>query len=117
LPGISENIRVTSVLGRFLEHSRIYYLHNNGSPQCYLGSADLMPRNLNRRVEVIFPVERPHLIRRIRDGILQAYLNDQVGSRHMDSDGIYSPKVRRGGVDCQTVLLEHRGEWQNKQDR
>ena len=117
LPGISENIRVSSVLGRFLEHSRIFYFHNNGSPECYLGSADLMPRNLNRRVEVMFPIERPHLIRRIRDEILQTYLDDQVGARHMDSDGIYSPKVRRGGVDGQTVLLEHRGEWQTKQDR
>jgi polyphosphate kinase len=117
LPGISENIRVTSILGRFLEHSRIYYFGNHGSPQCYLGSADLMPRNLNRRVEVIFPLERPQFVRRVRDWILQAYLDDRVGARQMRSDGTYSPKVRNGGVDCQTVLLEHRGEWQSKADR
>ena len=117
VPGISENIRVTSVLGRFLEHSRIYYFGNNGSPQCYMGSADLMPRNLNRRVEVIFPVERPELIRRVRDEILQKYLDDEVGARHMNADGTYSPKARRSGVDCQTMFLEHRGAWHNKQDR
>jgi len=116
LAGISETIRVTSILGRFLEHSRIYYFHNHGSPQVYLGSADLMPRNLNRRVEVIFPVERKQLVRRIREEILQAYLEDQVGARHMAADGSYSPKVRRGGVDCQTTFLEHRGEWHLRQD-
>lgn len=117
VPGISENIRVTSILGRFLEHSRIYYFHNGGSPQCYLGSADLMPRNLNRRVEVIFPLERPQVIQRVRDEILQMYLEDQVGARHMHANGTYTPKTRRGGVDCQTMLLEHRGEWHTRQDR
>lgn len=117
LTGISENITVISVLGRFLEHSRIYYFQNDGSPQCYLGSADLMPRNLNRRVEVIFPLERPALIRRVRDEILQKYLNDKVGARHMAADGTYSPKVRLGGVDAQTQFLEQRGSWHKKQDR
>jgi polyphosphate kinase len=117
MPGISENIRVTSILGRFLEHSRIFYFHNHGSPECYLGSADLMPRNLNRRVEVIFPLERPQLIHRVRDEILQTYLDDQAGARHMHADGTYSPKAHRGGVDCQTIFLEHRGEWHNRQDR
>ena len=117
VPGLSENIRVTSILGRFLEHSRIYYFENSGSPQCYLGSADLMPRNLNRRVEVMFPVERPQLIRRIRDEILQTYLDDQIGARHMRADGTYSPKTRTGSVDCQTMFLEHRGEWHMRQDR
>jgi polyphosphate kinase len=117
VPGISDNIRVISVLGRFLEHSRIYYFHNDGAPQCFLGSADLMPRNLNRRVEVIFPLERPSFIRRVRDEILQRYLDDEVGARHMAADGTYSPKARRGGVDCQTLFLEHRGAWHNRQDR
>jgi polyphosphate kinase len=118
VPGISDNIRVISVLGRFLEHSRIFYFHNDGAPQCYLGSADLMPRNLNRRVEVIFPLERPHLIRRVRDEILQKYLDDEVGARHMAADGTYSPKTpRRGGVDCQTEFLENRGAWHTGRDR
>ena len=59
VPGVSENITVTSIVGRFLEHSRIYYFHNGGDDEVYLGSADLMPRNLNSRVEVIFPVSDP----------------------------------------------------------
>ena len=67
LAGVSENIQVISILGRFLEHSRIYYSRNNGAEECYLGSADLMPRNLNRRVEVLFPVERPQWIKRLKD--------------------------------------------------
>jgi len=76
-----------------------------------------MPRNLNRRVEVIFPVERPQLVRRIRDEILQTYLDDQIGARHMRADGTYSPKTRTGSVDCQAMFLEHRGEWHTRQDR
>ena len=60
LPGVSDNIQVTSIVGRFLEHSRIYYFRNGGEEEVYLGSADLMPRNLNRRVEVLFPLEDPN---------------------------------------------------------
>ena len=70
VPGVSENIRVTSIVGRFLEHSRIFYFRNGGEEEIYLGSADLMPRNLNRRVEVLFPVEDEELMRRVRDEIL-----------------------------------------------
>src|SRR5580658_6621088 len=100
-PGVSENIHVRSVLGRFLEHSRIFYFRNNGSEECYLGSADLMPRNLNRRVEVLFPVNRPEIIKRIRYEILHSYLHDEIGARHMSKDGSYSTKSRRAGSDCQ----------------
>jgi polyphosphate kinase len=107
-PGISENIHVRSVLGRFLEHSRIYYFRNNGADECYLGSADLMPRNLNRRVEVLFPVNRPEMIKRIRDEILHSYLHDEIGARHMSKDGSYSPKSRRAGGDCQGWFLSQR---------
>jgi polyphosphate kinase len=106
--GISENIHVRSVLGRFLEHSRIFYFRNNGAEECYLGSADLMPRNLNRRVEVLFPVKRPELIKRIRDEILHSYLHDDIGARHMSKDGSYSPKSRRAGGDCQAWFLAQR---------
>ncbi len=89
LPGVSENIRVTSIVGRFLEHSRIFYFRNGGKEEVYLGSADLMPRNLNRRVEVDFPVQDLNLIRVIRDEVLGTYLKDQAKARHMNSDGKY----------------------------
>jgi polyphosphate kinase len=89
LPGISENITVTSILGRFLEHSRCFYFGNNGAEEIYCGSADLMPRNLSRRVEILFPVEDPKLVRRIKEEILDAYLADNVKARRMKSDGTY----------------------------
>jgi len=108
LIGVSENIRVSSIVGRFLEHSRIYYFANNGAEECYLGSADLMPRNLNRRVEVLFPVERPALIRRLRDEILHAYLNDHASARRMYKDGSYAYKSRNGGADSQAWFLSQR---------
>jgi polyphosphate kinase len=107
-PGVSENIHVRSVLGRFLEHSRIFYFRNNGAEECYLGSADLMPRNLNRRVEVLFPVNRPESVKRIRDEILHSYLHDEIGARHMSKDGSYSAKSRRAGADCQAWFLGQR---------
>jgi polyphosphate kinase len=107
-PGVSESIHVRSVLGRFLEHSRIFYFRNNGAEECYLGSADLMPRNLNRRVEVLFPVLQPEMIKRLRDEVLHSYLHDEVGSRHMHQDGSYSPKSRRAGSDCQAWFLSQR---------
>src|ERR1051325_2258191 len=83
VPGVSENIRVTSIVGRFLEHSRIFYFRNGGKEEIYLGSADFMPRNLNRRVEILFPVEDADLRERIRDGILTQYLLDNVKARRM----------------------------------
>ncbi len=89
VPGISENIRVLSVIGRFLEHSRVYYFHNGGRYQIYLGSADLMRRNLDRRVEVLFPVEDAGLKRHIRDDILEVYLRDTVLAHELHSDGTY----------------------------
>jgi polyphosphate kinase len=107
-PGVGENIHVRSVLGRFLEHSRIFYFRNNGSEECYLGSADLMPRNLNRRVEVLFPVKHPETIKRLRDEVLHSYLHDEVGARHMHQDGSYSLKSRRAGSDCQAWFLSQR---------
>jgi polyphosphate kinase len=107
-PGVSENIQVRSVLGRFLEHSRIFYFRNNGAEECYLGSADLMPRNLNRRVEVLFPVQHPEMIKRLRDEVLHSYLHDEVGARHMHTDGSYSLKSRRAGSDCQAWFISQR---------
>ena len=89
VPGVSENIRVISVVGRFLEHSRIYWFENGGNEEVYLGSADWMPRNLDHRVEVVFPIEDPRLVRRLTDEILDAYLNDTVNARQLPSDGSY----------------------------
>ncbi len=91
-PGIkdvSENIRVISVVGRYLEHSRIYYFQNDGNDEIYLGSADLMPRNLNHRVEVVFPLENPAHVRHMRDKILERYFKDNSSTRILASDGTY----------------------------
>jgi len=90
VPGVSENINVISIVGRFLEHSRIYYFGNGGKSKVYLGSADWMPRNLFRRVEVVFPVLDPGSSKRIIHEILPAYLSDCVKARVLDSDGIYT---------------------------
>ncbi len=109
LPGVSENIRVISIVGRFLEHSRIFYFHNNGEDQIYVGSADLMPRNLNRRVEVMFPIEEPRLIRFLRDNVIETYLADNVKAREMKADGTYVRKERKRGepvVNSQQALLD-----------
>jgi polyphosphate kinase len=88
VPGVSENIRVTSVVGRFLEHSRIYYFRNGGEEEIYLGSADLMPRNLDRRVEVLFPLCSEKLRDRLKR-VLDLYLRDNVKARRMNSAGAY----------------------------
>lgn len=86
---ISENIQVTSIVGRFLEHSRIYYFNNAGKEEIYLGSADLMPRNIDRRVEVLFPVQDQQMIKHIYDDILNYYSKDNTKARRMLPDGSY----------------------------
>jgi len=108
--GISENIRVISILGRYLEHSRIYYFHNNGEEEIYLGSADLMPRNLDHRVEIVFPVERTDHIRYLRDHVLETYFRDNVSARIMQPDGTYKhiqPSDKKEVVDIQKWLMEN----------
>lgn len=97
VPGVSENIRVRSIIGRFLEHSRIYYFHNGGAEKIYVGSADLMPRNLNRRVEVLFPIENAKMVRRIRDKVLEKYLADQGAARLMQPDGAFVRPPHKAG--------------------
>lgn len=89
IKGVSENIRVVSIVGRYLEHSRIYYFQNNGDDEIYMGSADLMPRNLNHRVEVVFPVENKSQVKFLRDKILGAYLKDNTRARILQPDGVY----------------------------
>jgi polyphosphate kinase len=93
LPGISENIRVISVVGRFLEHSRIYYFHNRGDASLYTGSADLMPRNIDRRVEVLFPIEDPLMRQDVVDNILNVYLQDTEKGYLLQQDGNYVPRA------------------------
>lgn len=87
IPGISETITVTSVVGRFLEHARLYYFRNGGEEELFLGSADLMPRNLDRRVEILFPIESPHLRKELVEDLLQVALQDTVKSRQLLSNG------------------------------
>jgi polyphosphate kinase len=110
VPGVSETIRVTSIVGRYLEHARIFYFRNGGREDLLQGSADLMPRNLDRRVEVLFPVESPDLRRTIIDDILKVHLNDNVQARMLQSDGTYSDVQPRDGepvLNSQDWLMEH----------
>lgn len=111
IPGLSENIRVISVVGRFLEHSRVYYFHNNGDEKILMGSADLMPRNLNDRVEVLFEVEDPEHVRYLRDEFLPTYLADNRQARIMLPDGTYKrlkPSDKQPEVSSQATFLNSR---------
>ncbi len=108
VPGVSENIRVTSIVGRFLEHSRIFYFGNAGKPKVYLGSADWMPRNIFRRVEVVFPVRDPNLRKRLTDEIIPAYLSDCVKSRVLGADGVYTRAVCPPGKEPAQAQLTFR---------
>jgi polyphosphate kinase len=89
MPGLSENIRVTSIVGRFLEHSRIYYFENGGEPRVYLASADWMPRNFYRRVELAFPIDAPVLRDEIIHEVLPRFLTDHGKARELQADGSY----------------------------
>ena len=110
VPGVSDNIRVISIVGRFLEHSRIFYFRNGGQEEVYLGSADLMSRNLDRRVEILFPVQEPRLVRHLRDEVLQVYLADNVKARSLKPDGSYArikPAPGQPALNSQAWLLGH----------
>ncbi len=109
LPGVSDNIRVLSIVDRFLEHSRVYYFGNNGDPQVYIGSADWMDRNLSRRVEVAFPIETPDLKNRLIKEILATSLADNVKARELTPDGNYRRVAAEAGqppVRSQEKFLE-----------
>lgn len=117
IPGISENIRVTAIVGRFLEHARIYYFRNGGNEEVYLGSADLMPRNLDKRVEILFPLETPALKQAIIATILPVQMGDNTKARVMQSDGTYVRKTPAPGeepLNAQAWLVEHRGAWYDR---
>jgi polyphosphate kinase len=106
--GISDNITVISVVGRFLEHSRVYYFENGGAAEVYMGSADLMQRNLDRRVEVLFPIEDAGLREHVVRDILQVILADNVQARRLLPDGSYErvrPEPRKRRIDSQAGFL------------
>jgi polyphosphate kinase len=108
IPGISESIRVRSIVGRFLEHSRLYWFRNGGSEEMYIGSADLMERNLDRRVETLIPVGDRGVLRHLRDVVLDAYLRDTARAYRLGVSGLYEPPERPGdGFDAQRFLLAH----------
>ncbi|MCG8461386.1 MAG: polyphosphate kinase 1 [Holophagales bacterium] len=116
VPEVSENITVTSIVGRFLEHTRIYYFRNGGEGEIFCGSADLMPRNLNGRVEVLFPVEDPVLKRAIRDDILFQHLADTSNARRLLPDGAYEHVLPAEGeepLDSQALMMEHQAPWRS----
>jgi polyphosphate kinase len=111
--GISENIRVISIVGRFLEHSRVFWFANDGHPELFLSSADMMGRNLNRRVELMFPVEDPALIARVRQETLDAGLADRMHARQLGPDGLYTRIAPGHGaeiVDSQMDLVRLRSQ-------
>ncbi len=107
VPGLSENIRVRCIVGRFLEHSRIFCFANGGEDEVYIGSADWMSRNLNRRVEVVCPVKDPNLRAFLKDEVLQAYLRDNIRARLLQPDGSYErvgPVADREMFDSQMAF-------------
>jgi polyphosphate kinase len=97
-------------VGRFLEHSRVYYFYNGGKEEIYMGSADLMQRNLDHRVEVVFPVENADYIRYLRDHMLEIYLQDNTRARVMREDGRYvrlQPPGEEKAIDVQKSLMNN----------
>jgi polyphosphate kinase len=109
VPGVSDHIQVISIVGRFLEHSRVYYFRNGSDEQVYMGSADMMSRNIDNRVEVLTPVEDPEIIRTILDRVLPVYLADNVKARQMNSNGTYTRgKTGKRPINAQEILLQKR---------
>ena len=108
IKGLSDNIRVISIVGRFLEHSRIYYFYNGGKEEYFIGSADIMKRNLEKRVEVITPIEPLDLQKKLRE-ILDVQLSDTRSAWEMQSDGTYvqrSPTVKGRALGSQETLIK-----------
>lgn len=112
IKGVSDNIRVISIVGRYLEHSRVYYFHNQREEELYLGSADLMPRNLDHCVEVLFPVASETYVRYLRDKVLEAYLRDNVRAHFLNADSTYTRATPNGNerpFDVQSYLMSGYG--------
>ena len=108
VPGLSENIRVRSIVGRFLEHSRVFHFANGGDEEVYIGSADWMSRNLKHRIEVVAPVSDPHSKRYLRDVLLDVYLSDNTKARELQPDGSYIP------VDDETESFNSQSYFMNR---
>ncbi|MDR1954536.1 MAG: polyphosphate kinase 1 [Candidatus Methanoplasma sp.] len=112
LKGISENIRVISIVDRYLEHSRIYYFENDGDPEMYMGSSDMMPRNLIARVEVLFPILDKKMLASIKKDILDIHLKDNVKAKYLTPKGRYVPSKKKGKkFRSQKWFIENRGKW------
>jgi polyphosphate kinase len=103
---VSERIRVRSIIGRFLEHSRVYYFENQGKPLVYVGSADWMPRNLHNRVEVVFPIEDPSLKNHLINDILLRFLEDNTRSWRLLPDASYERIVAAGDAEPRSAQAE-----------
>ncbi|HVQ01535.1 MAG TPA: polyphosphate kinase 1, partial [Candidatus Thermoplasmatota archaeon] len=117
IPGISDHISQISIIGRFLEHARIYYFRNGGEGEVIIGSADLMPRNLNKRVEVLFTVPDPFIKKAILEHILNVHLHDTVKARRFLPDGTYErvkPLEGQDPLNSQEWLLNIRGVWHER---
>lgn len=114
IPGISENITVRSIVGNFLEHSRIFYFENNGMPEVYCGSADWMPRNLERRVEILFPIEQGELKRKVYH-ILDMELKDNVKAHQLMPDGTYvKPEKKKDKINSQEIFVKEAREYADR---
>lgn len=110
IPGVSDNITVRSIVGNFLEHSRIFYFENNGMPEVYCGSADWMPRNLERRVEILFPIEQGELKRKVYH-ILELQLKDNVKAHELMADGTYvKAEGKKEKINCQEIFCQEARE-------
>ncbi len=112
--GVSDNIKVISIVGRFLEHTRIYYFNNNGEEEVLLGSSDMMPRNLSRRVEILFPVPSGDIKTTIINNMLKIHLKDNVKAWRMLPDGLYQkikPAQGEEKINSQQWLIDNRGRW------
>jgi len=109
VPGVSDRIRVRSIVGRFLEHSRIWYFRNGGAEDTFIGSADLMPRNFDRRIEIVVPLKDRAVAHRVRYEILDSYLSDTLSARELLPSGRYrrlAPRPGEPGVSSQSLLLD-----------
>jgi polyphosphate kinase len=111
--GVSDNIRVISIVDRFLEHSRIYYFENGGDAEMYMGSSDMMPRNLMNRVEVLYPILDRKMLQLIKENIMRIHFMDNVKARVLQSDGSYVPVKRNGRkpLRSQEWFIQNRGVW------